>query len=96
MGATAERADLDEMAALLSRPLQAPVINMTGLKGRYDFKVDLTPYITDEMMKAKGPPDVIGIAVVALQEQLGLKLESKKVPVEMVVVDRAERTPTEN
>ena len=28
---------------------------MTGLRGRYDFKVDLTPYITDEMMKGKGP-----------------------------------------
>jgi uncharacterized protein (TIGR03435 family) len=97
LGAVAERADLDELATMLSQPLQAPVINMTGLKGRYDFKVDLTSYITDEMVKSKGPPpDIIGIAMAAMQEQLGLKMESRKMPVEMIVIDRAEKTPTEN
>ncbi len=93
---TVERADLDEAAAMLSQPLQAPVVNMTGLKGRWDFKADAAPYMTPEVMNAKGLPDVIGVGITALQEQLGLKLESKRVPVEMIVVDRAEKTPVEN
>lgn len=96
MGVVAERADLREMLSMLSQALQAPVIDQTGLKGRYDFKVDMSPYITPEMLSAKGPPDIAGIAIIALQEQLGLKMESKKVPVEMIIVDRAEKTPVEN
>jgi uncharacterized protein (TIGR03435 family) len=100
-GANAERADLDEMAALISQPLQAPVINMTGLKGRFDFSVDLTEYITPELLGGKHegggpPPDLISIAISALQKQLGLKLESRKMPVEILVIDHAEKAPTEN
>lgn len=96
MGALVERADLDELAALLSQPLQAPVINATGLKGNFDFKVDAAPYITPEVTNAKSPLDLIGVGITAMQEQLGLKMESKKVAVEMIVIDRAERTPVEN
>ena len=91
-----ERADLDELARQLSEPLRAPVINMTGLKGRFDFTMDISPYITEELTKQNSPPDIIAIAMVAIQEQLGLKLESRKVPVEILVIDRAEKTPTEN
>lgn len=96
MNVVAERADLNEMLSMLSQALQAPVIDQTGLKGRYDFKVDMTPYITPELLSGKGPPDIAGIAIIALQEQLGLKMESKKLPVEMIIVDRAEKTPIEN
>ncbi len=96
MVATIQRADLDELASMLSQPLQAPVVNMTGLKGRYDFKVDMAPYITPEVTSAKSPMDLIGVGITAMQEQLGLKMESKRVPVDLVVIDRAEKSPIEN
>jgi uncharacterized protein (TIGR03435 family) len=97
MGAVVRRADLDELAGLLSQPLRAPVINMTGLTGRYDFTIDVTPYITPEVMSQSKSDDVIiPIAMTAIQEQLGLKLESRKVQVEIFMIDHAEKTPIEN
>jgi uncharacterized protein (TIGR03435 family) len=96
MVATVQRADLDELASMLSQPLRAPVVNMTGLKGRYDFKVDMAPYITPEVTSAKSPMELIGVGITAMQEQLGLKMESKRVPVDLVIIDRAEKLPIEN
>src|SRR5262249_361337 len=97
MGATVVNADLDELAGMVSQPMRAPVINMTGLKGRYDFTIDIAPYITQEMMtQPHSESDMIPIAISAIQEQLGLKLESRKVPVEILVIDRVEKTPVEN
>ena len=77
---------------MLSRGLRAPVIDKTGLKGKFDFNLDLTAYITKDMR----PDDLPSIAFTVLQKELGLKLESKKAPVEMLVIDHVERTPTEN
>jgi uncharacterized protein (TIGR03435 family) len=85
---------LSRLTDILSSALKAPVQDATGLPGFYDFKLDLRPYIT--------PPepgqtlDIAGIAIPALREQLGLKLESRKVTLDVLVVDRAEKTPTEN
>ncbi len=99
MGVSAERATVAEMATMLSQPLRMPILDQTELTGKYDFTIDMTPYITDEMMKrgaASGPPDILGIAMAAAHEQLGLKLEARKLPVEMLIIDHAEKTPTEN
>ena len=60
-----------------------PVIDSTGLKGEYDFRVEWAP---DESTGSLGPS-----IFAALQEQLGLKLEAMKGPVEIIVVDSAER-----
>src|SRR5260370_41211908 len=81
-----------QVADLLSRGLRAPVLDKTGLKGKFDFTVDLSSYVTKDMHEE----DLPGIAFTALQEQLGLKLESKKSPVEMLVIDHVEKVPTEN
>ncbi len=62
-----------------------PVIDKTGLKGIYEFKLDFSRAPGD------GAPDVF----TALQEQLGLKLESTKAQIEKLVVRRIER-PSEN
>jgi uncharacterized protein (TIGR03435 family) len=88
----AQRVPIELMIRLLSQAMRAPVIDQTGLKGKFDFTLDLTGYITKNMQ----PEDGISAAFTILQEQLGLKLESKKMPVEMLIVDRVERVPTEN
>jgi uncharacterized protein (TIGR03435 family) len=63
-----------------------PVLNRTGLKGEYRFHVAFAP--SDD---AAGAPTIFS----ALPEQLGLRLEAGKAPVELMVIDRAER-PSEN
>jgi uncharacterized protein (TIGR03435 family) len=99
MSLSAQHVPLSRLADLLSGALRAPVVDMTGLTGRYDFAIDLMAYIP---MDADGKPaagvenDVAGIVSNALQEQLGLKLEAKKTAVETIVVDRAEKTPSAN
>ena len=87
-----------QLALKLSEVLQKPVLDTTGIPGKFDLKLEWTP----DIMQAKppsadqrsDPADSISIFV-ALQEQLGLKLEPVKVPTEVLVIDSAER-PVEN
>jgi uncharacterized protein (TIGR03435 family) len=88
-------------AEALSNNVGRPVRDMTNLGGRYDFLLTWIP----EGAQIPPPPagdDAINAdpsdlsLFVAIREQLGLKLESARGPVETVVVDKAERTPTEN
>ena len=91
----------------LSQQLGRPVVDKTDLKGEYDFKLVWTPQPGEGgAMFAppggpggpEGPPlsDPDGPSIFsAIQEQLGLKLESEKGPVEILVLDRVEK-PTEN
>ena len=81
--------------------LDRPVVDQTGLTGRWDFTLVWTP---DEFqfagMGAKVPPPAANAAAppdlfTAFQEQLGLKLESTKAPAEVFVIDRVAK-PTEN
>jgi uncharacterized protein (TIGR03435 family) len=102
MALGAQGATLDQLAMFLSMPLRAPVVDMTGLKGRYDFEFDLTTF----MPQKQGPPapgegqqeqmDPVSVLQAALPKQLGLKLESRKLPVDMLVIDHLEKVPTEN
>ena len=78
---------LTELARSLSRLVGRTVIDKTGLMGKYDYTVEFTP---DETADSSTPT-----LFTALQEQLGLKLESQNGPVEVLVVDRAEK-PSEN
>jgi len=81
--------------------LDRPVIDQTGLEGRYDFTLTWTPDETQfggrggqappPADPANAPPGLF----TAIQEELGLKLESTKAPVDVVVIDRLEK-PTEN
>lgn len=67
-----------------------PVIDQTGLTGQFDFTLQWTPG------GSNAPDDAAGPSIfTALQEQLGLKLESGKAPVEVIVVDHVE-TPSQN
>jgi uncharacterized protein (TIGR03435 family) len=95
---TIKSISMEEAAGLLSGPLQMPVVDETGLKGRYDVSIDLTPYIADlQAQKVQAEQDAFIYLFSRLaQEQLGLRIETRKTQVQMVVVDSAERVPTEN
>src|SRR6185503_20732764 len=57
MGLSAKYATLDLLTMFLSQPLRTPVIDMTGLKGRYDFEFDISQYISIEQHKGDGKTD---------------------------------------
>jgi uncharacterized protein (TIGR03435 family) len=84
-----------QFVEMLSNILHAPVINNTGLSGRYDAKVNFGKYIPDGTSK-EGAFDPISMIITGLQEELGLKLESKKMPLDLLIVDHAEKIPAEN
>jgi uncharacterized protein (TIGR03435 family) len=65
------------------------VIDQTGLAGAWNFMLEWAPLPNDE---SNGGMTLFA----ALQAQLGLQLENKKVPVPVIVVDTMDRTPTEN
>jgi uncharacterized protein (TIGR03435 family) len=69
----------------------------TGRAGKYDFKLDWTLDEASPAGPVAGPPsDATGPSIfTAVQEQLGLKLESGKGPVEILVIDSVEK-PSEN
>jgi uncharacterized protein (TIGR03435 family) len=76
-------------AGLLSNMLDRPVLDMTELRGVYD--VDLE-WSADEGDNSGGPPSLF----TALRENLGLRLGSRKTPVDVYVIDHVERLPAEN
>jgi uncharacterized protein (TIGR03435 family) len=114
----ASRQTIDNLISMISNQLARPVIDATGLKGKYDF---ILSFAMGGMMPPAGAmvgpppppppgggggPEPVGMGGPdsdtgpslqgALQQQLGLKLESKKGMVDMVVIDHLEKVPTEN
>jgi len=93
----AEGCSMGQLAQKVSESLHLPVADLTAVEGRFDFKLEWTP----DDMQAKPPSsgDASGITApapgpsifAAVQEQLGLKLEPRKVPAEVLVIDRAEK-----
>ncbi len=99
MSLTGEGATLSELTQFLSHELREPVIDQTGLKGLFNYTLDINAYVTDEIKKSggDGPPlEANSIIASAMQEQLGLKVEAKKTPVTMLIVEHLEKSPTEN
>lgn len=90
--------EIRDVAQMFSNLLGRTVVDKTGLKGLYDVKMTWAP---DPALQgppgADAPPvDPSGPSIfTAVQEQLGLKLDSAKGPVEVIVIDSVER-PTEN
>jgi len=74
-----------------------PIIDRTGLTGNYDFAMPWEPQgvRVAEETGVTAPADVASINS-ALERYLGLLLVPRKEPVEMLVIDRLERVPTEN
>ena len=99
MGPGAIKADGIALAAFadrLSQVLDRPVIDMTGLAGIFTFSLEFAP---DRPLTAPGDESASPTApslFTAMQQQLGLRLEARRGPVEVLVVDRADRVPIEN
>jgi|SRR5208337_1627287 len=104
---TGQAIPLASLVGMLSQQLGRTVVDKTGLKGNYDFTLQWTPDQSQPAMLMgpeggkPGPdnaprPESSGPSIfTAIQEQLGLKLESQKGPVEILVIDHVER-PSEN
>jgi uncharacterized protein (TIGR03435 family) len=82
---------------LSSRPfkLDLPVLDRTGLDGRFDFALKLATN-PDELKHTLEGMEQGPSIFVFFQDQLGLKLESRKGPVEMLIIESAEKVPAEN
>jgi uncharacterized protein (TIGR03435 family) len=93
MQVTILRTPLSQLTDLLYNVLRAPVVDETGLTGKYDLNINVAKYVA---MGSDGPVDPIGIIQTALQEEMGLKLESRKVDLDMLIVDRIEKSAGEN
>jgi len=104
---TAQGVDLPFVAKQLSQQLGRTVQDKTGLTGKYDFTMQWKPDRDPSPMPGAPQPGQQGPGATlstdsseasiftALQEQLGLKLESRKAPVEVLVIDHVE-APSEN
>lgn len=106
----AEESTMKEFADRVGAQLGKPVHDLTGLAGKYDF--DLTWGRDDTAARGSGtseantplsasstgsgPADFQQMMIAAVQSEIGLKLEQKKGMVEIIVVDHAEKVPTEN
>jgi uncharacterized protein (TIGR03435 family) len=75
-----------DLALILQFHVDRPVVDQTGLKGRYDFKRQWA--LDDGQTPAPdAPPELF----TAIQEQIGLKLERVKAPADVLVIDKVER-----
>jgi len=98
------------LADAISRFVERPVVDMTDLKGTYNFTMDLTPeeYRTFMIRMALSagvnlPPEALRALEGASDEALfkgmqvaGLRMESRKAPLDVLVIDSVAKTPTAN
>ena len=99
----ASNATMEEFAGVMQAHLDRPVVDQTGLKGRFDFQLQWTPDETqsDSLRGAGAPPkppegaETQPDLFTAIQQQLGLKLESTRAQTDVLVIDKVEK-PSEN
>jgi uncharacterized protein (TIGR03435 family) len=91
----AQNAVLSAFTDRLSQMVDRPVIDKTDLKGYYTFTLEWSPDTTASPDESASSPSGASIFT-AIQQQLGLRLEARKGPVEVLVIDRADRVPIEN
>jgi uncharacterized protein (TIGR03435 family) len=95
---------------VLARFEDRPVVDLTGLTGSYDFDLDFTPEDYQAMLIRSAiaagvnlPPEALrafsgssGDSMLNALDRLGLKLETRKAPLPVLVIDHIEKVPTEN
>ena len=113
-----EKASMESLVAILSQYLDKPVVDQTGLKGKYEATLDVAmadamrmaqklgmnvpagamggPGANANRAPAEAASDPSGGSLFTSVQQLGLKLEARKLPYDFIVIDHIERSPTEN
>lgn len=84
------KVEIRDLAFLLLITTRRPVIDRTGLSGEYNFDIDFAPFDSYTAIDSSAPS-----LFTAMQQRLGLRLESTKAALDGIVIDRAER-PSEN
>jgi len=101
---------LDMLASQLERYLDRPIVNLTELKGAYDVTLEISQEDYQAMLirAAAGagmvlPPQILRVAedntpasLLDALQQSGLKLDARKAPLDVLVIDQGRKTPTEN
>jgi uncharacterized protein (TIGR03435 family) len=88
------------LAFALARLMDRPVVDMSGIDGKFDLSLRFAPEAgaaAPRTAEGEAPDPAAGPSLfTALQETLGLKLEPRKAPLDHLVIERVEKTPTEN
>lgn len=91
-----ERYQLGELYDFLWRFVPAPIVDETGIQGRYDFELNVGKYKDYYLSPSPGERADLGPVLSRAFREVGLKLEPKRRRVDVLVIDHVERTPTEN
>lgn len=101
----AKNVALANLVDSISRFVDRPVVDMTNLSGRYDLTLEYSIEELRNLVRASGTdprqiPDIPGtdptISIFGSLEAVGLRLEPRKAPLEVLMIDHIEKTPTEN
>jgi uncharacterized protein (TIGR03435 family) len=106
----AKKMSVNQLCLQLERYVDRPIVNMTDLNGTYDITLKLTPEDYQAMLIRVAvnsgvvlPPQVLqymeGSSISSLfdaVQQAGLKLDPRKAPLDLIVVDQAQKSPTDN
>jgi len=87
-----QNAPAEQIAIMVEGSLKQPVVDKTGLTGKYDFDL----IFTRDDHPADAPHPDYGSIFTAIEKQLGLKLVPEKIPVDYLIIDHVERVPVEN
>ena len=101
-------ATLANVADLLSRFVERPIVDMTGIQGQYAFDMTFAPEKMPNFPRGGGPmpppggdrpadaPSEQAVSIFDAVQHYGLKLDPRKAPLEILIIDHIEKTPTEN
>ena len=92
----ARQEPFSELAQMLHNSDDLPVVDKTGLTGKYDFTLEYTTDLPRASPDGQPDPPLAPSLFTALQQQLGLQLVRKKLPFDVLILDAVNKLPTEN
>lgn len=90
-GSVVKSMTIQQFGDFISQPLHMPVVDQTGLTGKYDFVLDFTSYLPDAHNMDVNRPDSTSILMAALEGELGIKMETRKTQVDVMIIDHVEK-----